>query len=212
MSNLRVFFNNLTKGLNLPNRYDENFDEEDLSNTNSINDPHHHFSSESFLSSVLEGIGDGLVVLNKNHSIITANHGFLEQVNMPEDEVIGRPCYKIYHNTEDPCYLSGKDCAVKRTFETGRNHNSVQRRVNDSGSVFYYETKSFPIKNSSGEIENVVKLFCDITKKANLEEELKKRVLELEEFYDMALGREIRIMELKNEISSLRNKLSIFES
>ncbi len=211
MSNLRVFFNNLTKGLNLPSRYDATFDEADLSATNPIND-HHHFSSDSFLSSVLEGIGDGLIVLDRNHSIVSVNHGFLEQVNMLENEVIGRPCYEIYHNIEEPCYLSGKDCAVKRTFETGRNHNSVQRHVNNNGSVFYYEAKSFPIKNSSGEIENVVKLFCDITKKANLEEELKKRVLELEEFYDMAIGREIRIMELKNDISSLRNKLSILES
>ena len=212
MSNLRVFFNNLTKGLSSPNRYDENFDEAVLSSQNSINNPLNHFNSESFLSSVLEGIGDGLVVLDNNHLIITANHGFLEQVNMQDNEVIGKPCHKIYHGNEEPCYLSGKDCPVKRTFETGRSHNSVQRRVNDSGSVFYYETKSFPIKNSSGDIENVVKLFCDITEKSTLEEELKKRVLELEEFYDMALGRELRIMELKSELSSLRNKLNILES
>jgi PAS domain S-box-containing protein len=211
MSNLRVFFNNLTKGLNLPNRHDEIFDEAVLPSTNLINDQY-HFSSASFLTSVLEGIGDGLVVLDKSHSIITANHGFLEQVNMPADEVIGMPCHKIYHGNEEPCYLSGiDDCTVKRTFETGRNYKSVYRRVNDRGSVLYYETKSFPIKNSAGEIENVVKLFCDITEKANLEEELKKRVFELEEFYDMALGRELRIMELKNELSSLRNRLNILE-
>ena len=210
MSNLRVFFNNLTKGLNIPSINDEIFNEADLSTINPIND-HYHFTSASFLTSVLEGIGDCLVVLDKSHSIITANHGFLEQVNMPEDEVIGMPCHKIYHGNEEPCYLSGKDCTVKRTFETGRNYKSVHRRVNDRGSVFYYETKSFPIKNSAGEIENVVKLFCDITEKANLEEELKKRVFELEEFYDMALGREMRIMELKNELSSLRNRLNILE-
>ena len=113
MSNLRVFFNNLTKGLSSPNRYDENFEEAVLSSQNSINNPLNHFSSESFLSSVLEGIGDGIVVLDNNHLIITANHGFLEQVNMQENEVIGKPCHKIYHGNEEPCYLSGKDCPVK---------------------------------------------------------------------------------------------------
>lgn len=211
MNNFHVFFNSITKRLNLPNRNNESFDETVLPSTNPINNHPHHFSSESFLSSVLEGIDDGLVVLDKNNSIITANHGFLAQVNMPENEVIGKLCYKIYHNADEPCYLSGKDCVVKRTLETGRNHKSVHKRVNDNGSVFYYETRSFPIRNSAGDIESVVKLFCDITEKARLEEELKKRVLELEEFYDMAIGREIRIMELKNEISHFRHKLSMLK-
>ena len=38
------------------------------------------------------------------------------------------------------------------------------------------------------------------------EEELKKRVKELEEFYDMAVGREIRMIELKEEIEKLKKE------
>jgi two-component system cell cycle response regulator len=39
------------------------------------------------------------------------------------------------------------------------------------------------------------------------ERELRKKVKELEEFYDMAVGRELRIKELKEEIESLKEKL-----
>jgi DNA-binding NtrC family response regulator len=39
------------------------------------------------------------------------------------------------------------------------------------------------------------------------EKELKKRIQELEEFYDIAIGRELRMMELKRENEKLREKL-----
>ncbi|MDQ7786966.1 MAG: response regulator [Thermodesulfovibrionales bacterium] len=40
------------------------------------------------------------------------------------------------------------------------------------------------------------------------ERELKRRVQELEEFYDIAVGREMRMIELKKEIESLKKELS----
>ena len=39
------------------------------------------------------------------------------------------------------------------------------------------------------------------------EEELKKKVEELQEFYDIAVGRESRMLELKNEIARLKKQL-----
>jgi methyl-accepting chemotaxis protein len=44
------------------------------------------------------------------------------------------------------------------------------------------------------------------------EEELKKRVKELEEFYDMAVGRELRMIELKEEIESLKKELEKYKN
>lgn len=43
------------------------------------------------------------------------------------------------------------------------------------------------------------------------EEELKKRVKELEEFYDMALTRELKMIELKEEIESLKEELGKYK-
>jgi PAS domain S-box-containing protein len=60
--------------------------------------------------------------------------------------------------------------------------------------------------------------FTDITERKRAEdallkndEEVKKRVKELEEFYDMAVGRELRIRELKEEIESLKDELSRYK-
>ena len=39
------------------------------------------------------------------------------------------------------------------------------------------------------------------------EKELKKRIQELEEFYNIAIGRELRMIELKQEAEKLREEL-----
>jgi DNA-binding NtrC family response regulator len=41
--------------------------------------------------------------------------------------------------------------------------------------------------------------------------ELEKRVKELEEFYDMAVGRELRMVDLKNEIENLTKELEQYK-
>jgi hypothetical protein len=44
----------------------------------------------------------------------------------------------------------------------------------------------------------------------NSETELKKRVKELEEFYDIAISRELRMVELKKEMLQLKQHLEKF--
>jgi hypothetical protein len=51
----------------------------------------------------------------------------------------------------------------------------------------------------------------DITERKQAEDEIKRRVKELEEFYDMAVGRELRMVALHKEIEQLKQQLGKFE-
>ena|GEM_PF-2804662 len=162
--------------------------------------------SRSFLLSVLEGIGDSLIVINRDFNIVSANNAYLKFTDKTIHEVIGSHCYRITHGYDRPCYSNGKDCAVMHTFESGNNHTIV-RKVRQGNRDRYMEIRAFPIKNSAGRVIRAVEIACDITEKIQLEEDLKKRVKELEDFYDMAVGREMKIVELKSEIRRLKNEL-----
>ncbi len=48
----------------------------------------------------------------------------------------------------------------------------------------------------------------DITERKKAEVEIKKRVKELEDFYDMAVGRELRMIELKDKIAEFKEELA----
>jgi signal transduction histidine kinase len=63
------------------------------------------------------------------------------------------------------------------------------------------------VTDEKGEITGIACVIRDITERKCAEEESKKRVKELEEFYRMAVGREMKMIELKEEIEKLKKEL-----
>jgi len=68
-----------------------------------------------------------------------------------------------------------------------------------------------PLFDENGNFSGTIATFLDITERREAEEEIQKRIKDLENFYDMAIGREIRMKELKDQIKALKQELSIFK-
>ena len=60
-------------------------------------------------------------------------------------------------------------------------------------------------REGSGIIQGFVR---DISDRKKTDEEIRQRIQELEDFYDMAIGRELRMIELKEEIEKLKEELA----
>jgi len=158
--------------------------------------------SEIFLSSILEGIQDGVVVLGRDFRVLFANSSYIQQIGSPSSEIRGKHCYDVSYNRDKPCYLAGLECSVKKVFETGLSTREVRKKFDK-----YMEMTVYPLKNFSGKVVSVVEIRRDVTRNIQLDEELKKRMRELEDFYDMAVGRELKMKELKKEIDELKGEL-----
>jgi nitrate/nitrite-specific signal transduction histidine kinase len=64
----------------------------------------------------------------------------------------------------------------------------------------------------SSELHTIIKkLEHEITERKEAEVELKIGLKELEDFYQMAVGRELRMVELKGEIDKLKSELSQYK-
>jgi len=163
---------------------------------------------ELFFSSILEGMQDGMVVVNRNFEIIYANSSYARQTKTPVETIRGMHCYEVAHRNTKPCYFNGEECSVKNAFDTGSSSKIIHTHVNSNNEKINVETVAYPLRDLSGNIVSVVERVCDITEKIELENELIKRVRELEAFYEMAVGRELRMIELKSEIDSLKAKLN----
>ncbi|MEK6527496.1 MAG: PAS domain S-box protein [Nitrospirota bacterium] len=157
--------------------------------------------SEIFLSSILEGIRDGVVVLDRDFRVLYANKTYSEQIGTSFD-VKGKHCYSISYSREEPCYLSGLECSVKKVFETGLVSREIRKKFDK-----HMEMTVYPLKDFSGNVLAVVEIRRDVTRSEQLDEELKNRIRELEEFYDIAVGREMRMRELKKEMGELKEEL-----
>ena len=79
------------------------------------------------------------------------------------------------------------------------------------GTERWVQAHVYPVKDEDGNIRSVVLMHDDITKNKSAEEEIKKRIKELERFYEMSVGRELKMKELKKRLAKLEMKLSRYK-
>ncbi len=79
---------------------------------------------------------------------------------------------------------------------------SVNRRKD--GSNFPVQLMSDVVANSEGEPIGIVTSCEDITERKEMEKEIREKIVELEDFYEMSVGRELRMKDLKKEIKKLK--------
>lgn len=129
--------------------------------------------TETLIKDILEAIDEGFVVINKEYRIIIANKAYCKESKVSLENVIGTPCYEISHHLSQPCHEVGEMCAAKVTFETGESQTSIHTHYDKEQTPYYIETKSYPMKDASGEIVSVIETFNDITEKKKLEDQLR---------------------------------------
>jgi two-component system CheB/CheR fusion protein len=77
----------------------------------------------------------------------------------------------------------------------------IEREVGDHGKWFL--ARMLPYRTADDRIAGVVVTFVDVTARKFAEEELHSRNGELERFNKAAVGRELRMVDLKNEVNEL---------
>ena len=130
--------------------------------------------SEDFNRNILATVDEGFIVVGRDYRILSANKAFCDMVQSSADQVVGRFCYKVSHRIDHPCFDFGEECAVRRTFETGRLHFANHTHKNAAGENQYVELKSFPVVDASGTVVSAIETITDVTEKRKLEEQLRQ--------------------------------------
>ncbi len=129
--------------------------------------------AERFIKDILESVGEGFIVIDKDFRILSANKSFCKQVNLPVEDTIGKQCYEVSHHINSPCYEAGEHCPVKLTFETGKPHEVIHTHYDKDNKPVNVEIKSYAMKDESGEIISVIETINDISEKMKLESQLR---------------------------------------
>ncbi|MBF0329662.1 MAG: response regulator [Nitrospirae bacterium] len=129
--------------------------------------------SASILKGIIDLVEEGFIVVDRSFKIIIANKAYCDQLGLEESSVIGKNCYAISHRLNKPCYEIKEECSVKFSFDTGKPHASFHVHTDKDRNPVYIETKSFPLKDSSGEVTLVVELINNVTGRKKLEDQLR---------------------------------------
>jgi PAS domain S-box-containing protein len=128
---------------------------------------------ESFIRTILDSVDEAIIVVGRQYRILSANRAFCDAVNLPEERVVGNRCYEIGCGAERPCWESGEECVVRRTFETAAHHAMSRIHVDPAGTKRCLELRSFPIMDDAGAVVSVVETCNDVTVKRRLEAQLR---------------------------------------
>jgi PAS domain S-box-containing protein len=143
-----------------------------------------------------------VLITTKDGTIEYVNPTFCEVTGYSKEEAIGNnPRVLKSGNLSESFYKDLWD-----TINAGRTWRGDFLNRKKSGEEFWESASISAIKNNEGEITHFVAVKQDITERKHIEEDLKRNVAELEQFSKLAIGREIKMIQLKGEINEYLNK------
>jgi PAS domain S-box-containing protein len=157
-------------------------------------------NSEEELNVIFNSTKDGIALLDKMGKIIKINKALMELGGVKEGDVVGKkidvlkmftPLSIVKMISAFAKTLSGIAVPPYEVEAIGADGRKIIAEIH--GSIGYRR----------GESIGVVAVLRDITERKAAEEEIARKSEELEKFNKLAVGRELKIIELKNKIKEL---------
>ncbi len=118
----------------------------------------------------------------------------------------GKQCYQLTHDRESPCD-GDHMCPLSEVKNTRRPVTVEHVHRNENGEFCCVEVRAHPLFDADGNVSQVIEYSLDITERKEAEKKLLQSVEDVERFNRLAVGRELRMVELKQEVNALLEQL-----
>jgi two-component system CheB/CheR fusion protein len=158
-------------------------------------------SSEQRMRLLIESAKDyAIFTIDQQRRVATWNSGAQAMFGYSENEIVGQSA-DILFVPEDRA-RGDPDMELKKARDEGRAA-SERWHLRKEGSRFYGSGSVMPLRDNNGELHGFVKIMRDLTETKRAEGAFNQQVDELARFNAVAVGRELRMIELKKEINEL---------
>jgi len=148
---------------------------------------------------IFDAMGEAVFIADINNNILKVNNSCAKLLNMDIKDIVGKKCYLLMHGLDHPW----PGCPFEKSKMDGKAHTD---EVFSAPLGKYFLVTASPIVNQTGEVIGVVHVSKDITDIKKSEEDLKKKITELERFQRITVDRELKMKELKAKIAELEAK------
>jgi two-component system, sensor histidine kinase and response regulator len=164
--------------------------------------------SEERINLILHSVGEGIFGVDGKGRVSFVNEAAQQMLGYTPEEMVGQPVHAlIHHSLKDGSHYTVEDCPMYASYTSAaENHVTDEVLWRKDGSSFDVDYTSVPMRKGDAIIGAVV-VFRDITERKKAEAELKEYVADLERFNRLVIGREERMIELKEEVNGLTEKL-----
>ncbi len=133
--------------------------------------------SQRMLGDIFDAIEDGIMVLDKDLTILHVNHA-MEQQHAQTMPLVGQKCFVALRRQPTPC----ENCAAMRAMKSQHIQTDVMALSAPGDSKQWIEIHAYPLFDAEGEIRGVVEHARNVTervqteqRKAALQERLKQQ-------------------------------------
>ena len=124
---------------------------------------------------IFQALGHPVMLIDKEFNILAANRFLLKLLKITEDELGGRKCYHVFHNSaafEPPAH-----CPAKKLLETGGTE-TMEMDVEELGKT--YLVSCSPLRDENGEFRKIIHIATDVTEQRRAERERLRLEAELQ--------------------------------
>ncbi len=146
---------------------------------------------------IIDNVPFGIVIVGRDKIVQRINKRGLEIISRTEAEVAGRICH------DNICPTLVGHCPVLD--EHRQLDNSPREALRSDGSTVPIHKTVIPYHYQGEDV--LLEAFIDMTEQTRKSEELLATVEELQRFNGLAVGRELRMTELKTEVNALLDEL-----
>ena len=120
---------------------------------------------------ILNGLRDGILVIDREYTIVFANQHVLDLYGVKLDEIVGQKCFTALHDCLVPCKeqsLSGGQCGHRQVFATGSPLTIQHVHVLPGGKERIFQISISPYFSRAGTFDRVIHVTKDITEQEQL--------------------------------------------
>ena len=114
---------------------------------------------------IFEAIGHMTMIIDTDHTILAANRATLAQTGLSIEQVIGKKCCTIFHDSNQP----SKKCPLETMLEND-NYRVTESEIKALGRT--YIVSCTPIFTEDGQLDKIIHIATDITARKQLKREL----------------------------------------
>jgi PAS domain S-box-containing protein len=156
-------------------------------------------ASEFLYRSLAEPAQDFIFILDGEGKIHYVNRYCAEQTGVAADKIIGRKLEDLF----PPQLVERAKWDLNRVIDSGESLSS-DVQIPLAGKNLWLEARLIPLNKDDRGNRRVLGMARDMTKYKAIEDDLRAKMKELKEFNDLAVGRELQLIEMGKEIERLK--------
>ena len=178
-------------------------------------------NSEQRLAQIINFLPDPTWVIDSAGTVVTWNQAMENLTGIAAADMVGKGNYEYalpFYGERRPILI---DLVREWNSEYEKKYLSIKKEGNKLVSEshhphlgnggMYLSGNASQIYDAAGQVSGAIESLRDITERRHMEEDLRQNVEELERFNKLAIGREIKMIQLKQEINELMIQLGKVE-